>query len=320
MKRIVPLIAISVLIFGCSSVAVYKESFPVMGTVAEIKIVSSDRAEAESAISGVKELIRKIESDLSYYDPASRLSRINKRAPYGFVKLAEDESVLIRKAIQMSSLTDGAFDITFYPIWEEWKTAEKKGRLPSKKEITSAKNKTGCKNIILSDDGRRIKFSSKDIKINLGGTAKEYALEKCAELLKDIGINNALVSLGGDIVAIGNGSGGGWKVGIQDPFDPEKITRTVTVKDKLILTSGIYQRYVEIGGKRYHHIIDVRTGQPAGDFASVTIIKDIGSTIPISSIAVFLMGEERAMEYLGEHPSIGYFIIEEDGRILAKGP
>jgi FAD:protein FMN transferase len=305
---------ILVLISGCSYLPVHEESFPVMGTVAEIKIVTTDAAKAGNAARKIKDLFKKIESDLSYYDPSSRLSRINKAAAAGYASLTEEESGLIRRSLIISALTEGAFDITFYPVWNAWKKAEKNGRLPERSRLEQALKKTGYRKIILSDKGRKMKYASKDISVNLGGIAKEYALEKCAELLKNAGVNGALVSLGGDILALGEGRGGGWKVGIQDPFDPSKIAKKITVKNKMVLTSGIYERYVEIEGKRYHHIIDMRTGYPVAGLASVTIVRDIGSKDPIPSIAIFLMGRERAMQYLGGRPDIGYCIIDSEGR------
>ncbi len=308
----------SLLFCGCSPVAVYEGSFPVMSTVCEVKIISSDREKAASVAGDVKALLKKIESDLNFYDPESRISVINREAPYGFVALTADEQALVRRSLQMSVLTGGAFDITFFPVWEVWKKTAKKQRIPTNREISEAVANTGYRKIVLSKDGKKIKFASKKISINLGGIAKEYALIKCAGLLKERGMSNALVSLGGDILALGKGNGSGWKIGIQDPFDPEEIRKTVVVEDKLVLTSGVYQRYVEIGGKKYHHIIDARTGHPADDLASVTIIKDIDSTIPISSIAVFLMEKKRSAEYLKKHPSIGYFIIGRDGSVLQR--
>ncbi len=290
-----------------------------MGTVAQIKIVSSDTAGAKDAALKIRLLLKKVESDLSYYDQSSRLSQINRQAAHGFVELRSDESALIRRALIVSALTEGAFDITFYPVWDAWKAAEKTGSPPTPAQLKQALSKTGYRKVIISDNGRKMRFSSPDITINLGGIAKEYALIKCAELLHDIGVQNALVSLGGDILALGEGRGGGWTVGVQDPFKPSGIAKEIKAKDKLVLTSGIYERYVEVGGKKYHHIIDVRTGYPAEGLASVTILRDVGAKDTVPSIAVFLMGREKAMQYLGRNPSIQYYIIDLDGSVLARG-
>ncbi len=308
----------SLLFCGCSPVAIHDESFPVMGTVAEIKIVSTDAAKAGKAARKIKDLLKKIESDLSYYDQSSRLSRINKAAAAGYASLTEEESALIRRSLIISALTEGAFDITFYPVWDAWKKAEKTGSPPAPAQLKQALSKTGYRKIILFDKGRKMKYASKDISVNLGGIAKEYALEKCAELLKDLGIDNALVSLGGDILALGGGRGDGWKVGIQDPFETSRIAKKVSVKNKMVLTSGIYERYVEIEGKRYHHIIDMQTGYPVAGLASVTIARDIGAKDTAPSIALFLMGREKAAQYLDGRPDIGYFIVDSEGKASHK--
>jgi len=225
---------------------------------------------------------------------------------------------LIKRSIGLSILTKGAFDITFDPLWELWKQCEKENRLPTENEIRIAKENVGYKKITLSPDGRKIKFSSKDIKINLGGIAKGLALLNCKAAAKNTGTGNFMVNLGGDILALGNGKGDGWVVAIQDPFDPDKTVKKIKVSDNLVLTSGVYQRYATIEEKRYHHIIDANTGFPAGDFASVTLIENADRKTYVPSLAVFLMGKEKAVEYLGRNPSIGYYIIEEDGNILQR--
>lgn len=305
-------IFLSLLFFGCSPDTVYEESFPVMSTVCEIKIISPDREKSASVARDVKELLKKIEAKLNFYDPKSRISTINSKAPYGFIALTDDEQVLIHRSVQMSVLTEGAFDITFFPVWKVWKQAEKKGCLPTDKELSKALKSTGYKKLVFSNDGKSMKFASKKISINLGGIAKEYALVECADLLKSKGMDNALISLGGDIVALGRGNGNGWKIGIQDPFDPAHIVETVTASNKLVLTSGVYQRYVDIAGKKYHHMIDARTGWPVKGLSSVTLIKDLSSGPQISSLAVFLMGKDKAVEYLDEQSGLGYCVITSD--------
>ncbi|MFA5104337.1 MAG: FAD:protein FMN transferase [Candidatus Margulisiibacteriota bacterium] len=312
---------IAFFIFGCAikpSDQISERSFFVMGTVCDIKVISSDPKKAQEALRMLYGSLKNTEAEYNFYDNKSRTSEINKKAAHNFTVLSGDESMLIKKSLELSVLTRGAYDITFNPLWELWKQCGKNNRLPAASEIRAAKERIGYKKIILSPDGRSIKYSSRGIKINLGGIAKGLALLNCKDTAKKIGAENVMVNLGGDILALGIGRGEGWTIAVQDPYDPDKIAKKIKVRDKIVLTSGIYQRYVTIKGKRYHHIIDANTGFPAGDFASVTIIEDAKREKYVPSLAVFLMGKGKAVEYLGEHPSIGYFIIERDGRVIAN--
>ena len=310
-----------IILFGCAAKPpgqIYERSFLIMGTVCDIKVVSADPKKAQDFLQQLCGSLKSTEAEYNFYDSKSRISGINAEASRGSAILTLDESRLIRRSIELSVLTEGAFDITFSPLWELWKQCEKEKRIPSADEIRIAKNNIGYKKIVLSSDGRSMKFSSKDIRINLGGIAKGLALLHCKNIAEKIGADNVLINLGGDILALGKGRGDGWVVAIQDPFDPDKTVKKIRVSDKMVLTSGIYQRYVAVKGKRYHHIIDANTGSPAGDFASVTLIEKTKRKTYVPSLAVFLMGREKAMEYLGKHPSIGYFIISLDGNVLQR--
>ncbi len=296
-----------------------------MGTLCEIKVLDSNDSSAREKIDKFENEKRKIDLQLSFYNPKSRLSKINALAKEGFVKLSPEELTLLRKSIYYSKLTEGAFDITFYPIWELWKKSEKRGAIPMKNEINSAIKKIGYKKIIFSKDGQSIKFAKNTISINFGGVAKEYALIKCYQLAKENGIDNFLINLGGDIIAVGEGKregnfserGKGWIIAIQDPFDKNKIIGKLNLKDKIVLTSGVYQRFVEINQRKYHHIIDARSGLQKNDFAQLTIVGNIESNV-MPSIVLFLMGSEKALKYLSKNKGLQYIIIDKNGKILSN--
>jgi len=306
-------------IFGCAakpSERVFERSFFVMGTVCDIKVVSRSAERAQDVLQRLYGSLKSTESEYNFYDDKSRISEINEQASHGSAYLSEDESSLIKRSIELSVLTGGAFDMTFTPLWELWKKCEKEGRLPTSDEIRAAKGDIGYKKLVLSSDGRTIKFSSKNIRINLGGIAKGIALLDCKDLADKIGADNVMVNLGGDILALGSGRGDGWIVAIQDPFHPDKTVKKIRVRDNIVLTSGIYQRYVTINGKRYHHIIDANTGSPAGDFSSVTLVLNADRKSYVPSLAVFLMGRKKALEYLAVNRQIGCFLIGSDGSVL----
>lgn len=306
-------------IFGCTakpSERVFESSFFVMGTVCDIKVISRSPEKAQEILRQLRGSLDRTRSEYDFYDDKSRVSKINEMASHGTAYLSGDEAVLIKRSLELSSLTHGAFDMTFTPLWELWKRCEKYGRLPTSAEIRTAKDKIGYKRISISPDGRTMKFSSKNIRINLGGIAKGIALLNCKDMADRIGADNVMINLGGDILALGSGRGDGWVVAIQDPFHPDKILKKMHVKDKMVLTSGIYQRYVTINGKRYHHIIDANTGLPAGDFSSVTLMLNADRESYVPSLAVFLMGRKKALEYLAVNRQIGCFLVGNDGSVV----
>lgn len=306
---------------GCKKhqVNVYEKSFIIMGTFCDIKIVSENPHLAQRDIENFYSLLKSIESQFSFYDKNSRLSEINEKAKKQYVELSGDEIDLLKKSIYYSEITDGAFDITFYLLWQLWKKCEKENRLPTKREITAAKMNIGYKKILFSKDGRKIRFRNRRLSINFGGIAKMYALKKCYEFAKLNKIDNFLINLGGDILAIGHGKDGyGWIIGIQDPSNYDNVIDRINVVDKILLTSGIYQRYVEINGDKYHHIIDVNTGYPSQNFISLTVIYDVNEQNALPSIVLFLMGKEKALNVLSEKPNVLYIIFNQNGEIIKK--
>jgi len=313
------LLAAFVFLSGCAeepSGQVFEHTFFIMGTVCDIKVISQGSKEAQDILQRLYGSLKDTEAQYDFYDGKSRISEINTDASRGSAVLSEDEAAVIKRALELSALTQGAFDITFTPLWDLWKQCEKEGRLPADDEINIAKKNVGYRKISLSPDGRIIKFSSKDIRINLGGIAKGIALLNCKDVAEKIGADNIMVNLGGDILALGRGRGDGWVVAIQDPFDPDKTAKKMHVRDKIVLTSGVYQRYVTIRGKKYHHIIDANTGFPAGDFSSVTLVLDADRKEYVPSLAVFLMGRKKALDYLNKNRRIEHFILGYDGAII----
>lgn len=317
LRAVFSLAALAVLC-GCSGEhpeRMFERSFFVMGTLCDIKVVCDSPGKAEQALRKIQSSLESGEKKYNFYGRESRLSFINREAQNGFVTLSDEEAFLINKSVQLSDLTGGAFDITFSPLWELWKKCEKEGRVPSGKEIVFAREHIGYKNIVFSPNGQSIKFALKGLNINLGGIAKGMALLDCKAAAADSGIDNLMVNLGGDILAVGKGRKEGWVVAVQDPFIPGKTAGRMTLNDKIALTSGIYQRYVVIGGRKYHHIIDARTGFPADDFASVTLVMNAGRRDYFPSLAVFLMGRIKAEEFLERNKQFDYFIIERGGKV-----
>ena len=216
----------------------------------------------------------------------------------------EETEKLLSISQEIKNNTQGAFDINVAPLMRIWgfyssEFGEKKHRVPTTDEISEA-----------------LSAAEQGIYLDFGAIAKGYCADSVVKILKDHGINSAVLSLGGNVAAIGNNTEGQpWTVGIQSPFD-ESIYAVVKATDKMIVTSGDYMRYFEENGKRYHHIINPKTGYPAeSDLTSVTVIADNGAFADALSTALFVMGKDKAVEYWYEHGGFEMILITKDGKI-----
>ncbi len=305
---------------ACRSPRVFEESFLVMGTVCTVKVLAEGPSEANIALCAIRQTLRATETAFSAHDPAGRLTVINRQAAAAGADLSAEEAWLLARAVACSDMTGGAFDVTFRPLWELWKKCERENRLPTDDEVHAARERVDYRALVISPDGRNLRFARAGISLDLGGIAKGAALLACRDAANAPGIGGLLVNLGGDVLALGREREGGWVVGIQNPDNPYRIACRFKALNKLALTSGVYQRFVTINGRRYHHILDANTGFPAEGLLSVTIVLDPDRESYLPSLAVFLMGLERAESFLAAHPEYGYYLITAEGAVRSRLP
>jgi thiamine biosynthesis lipoprotein len=285
---------------------------PLLGTVIEIKIFTGDKEAGEKAIEDAFSRIAEIEKRMSNFLPSSELSRVNEKAGEMEVKLSLELSFLIERGLLISEETEGAFDLTVSPLLRLWGFYRHQGRIPKEEEIRDALTKTGWEKLIYNPKEKTIRFREKGMALDSGGIAKGYAVDQAIAALKKHGINRALVNAGGDIYALGGGrDNNSWLIGIAHPRDEGNIIGRIRVRDKAVVTSGSYQNYFEIGGKRYCHIIDPRTGYPVTGMASVTIIADDVMIADALATAVFVSGREKGLSLIEELPDIEGIIITD---------
>lgn len=259
----------------------------------------------------VKE-IHRIEDLLSVTKKESDIARINA-ASGNAVKVQKETYDLIRQCQVYGDETEGLFDISVYPVVKLWGFTTEQYQVPSGRARKEALEKVDYKKIELLPDNRiRV---AKGMAIDLGAVAKGYLSQRIMELCKEQGVDSAIVSLGGNVQTMGmKPNQEPYVVGITDPSDGISIFGTLQVQDQAVITSGIYQRYFDEGGKRYHHIMDKRTGMPAENtLASVTVITKQGDRADALATALYVMGEEKAKEYQKRHPEIQLILIRKDG-------
>jgi len=292
-----------------------KRSQMIMGTMVEITVMPPD----EQAIEAAFEEMKKVDTLMSTYKENSEVSILNRE---GENHLSTETLQVIGEAINFSEITGGAFDITCRPLINLWKKAKKEQVIPSPQEIKEALSLVGYEKIKILPEGDVVRFKQKGMQIDLGGIAKGYAVDKAIEALRKNGIRRALVNAGGDLYALGNGPGGEkWKVGIQDPREEDKLLGIIKVKDVGVATSGDYQRYFTIEGKRLSHIVNPKTGQTVQDVPmSVTVIAPHATTTDALATGVFVLGPQKGMELIESLPQVEGMIVSEGmKRITSKG-
>jgi FAD:protein FMN transferase len=243
----------------------------VMGTHATVVAYAWDRAAARRAIATALCELRRIERLMSVRDPGSPISRLNRQSGAGMIVDPEVFAVLTA-ARHAGELSDGAFDVTVGPLLGLWRQAGKHNRLPAPSEVAAARERVGWRRLQLDPTTRTVRFAVPGVRIDLGGIAKGYGIDRALAKLRQESITAGLVDVGGDLAVFGAPPGRrGWRVGVQDPFGPGYVTRLV-VRDAAVATSGNYLRHSTIAGRRYSHIVDPRTGRPADAVPSVTVI------------------------------------------------
>ncbi len=296
-----------------------------MGTVVQIKVsidpAKIGQARAKDAVNKAFDEIKRVEDVYSVYKDTSEISRINRLRKDERLRITDGVFDLIHKTLDYSERTDGAFDITVKPLVNLWGRVRKAGKLPDEYELEHALGCVGYKNVVLDETARTIHFKKEGMSIDLGGAAKGYATDRAIRVLEDNGIKNALVASGGDMYCLGKKSAGElWKVGIRHPRGEDRIFLEILLKDKAISTSGDYERYFILDGKRYSHIIDPRTGYPIGDnIVSASVIAADSTTSDILATAMCILGEKSFDMIKSESGDIdAVLVIEDAGRLTVK--
>ena len=309
-KKCLLLLSALTLLFlsGCTSqtVSESQKDFFAMDTVMDFTIYGQ-----EDLLDQTESMIRSLEAEMSVTDPDSEIAVINEN---GYGKVTGDTSDLISAALSLCKRTDGALDISVYPIVHVWGfTTGNYQVVPDDASIQALLPLVDYTQIDYQQDSGDIQLPD-GMEIDLGSVAKGYAGQKAADFLKENGVTSGLLSLGGNIQAIGSKPDGSpWKIGIQDPFQNESPMMVLSVTDKSVVTSGGYERYFQQDGKTYWHIMDPSTGYPAENgLVSVTIVGTDGMLCDGLSTSLFVMGLEKAADFWGSSDDFDAVFVTED--------
>lgn len=291
-----------------------------MGTVCEIKVFHDDEAVVRKALDAAFDELARIEALTTSWRESSEVSRINAAAGVEAVKVSPEVLAIVKKAMWIAKLTDGAFDITVGVYKGLWKFDEDNdGSLPAKADVLARRKLVAYRDVIVDEAASTVQLRRKGQRMNLEGLAKGFAVDAAVAALRARGVPNFIVHAGGDLYAGGNKGGAPWKVGIQDPRGPHgRVIYVLELEDRAFNTSGDYERFIIKDGVRYHHILDARTGFPARGTRGVTVLAKDAFTADTLDTALFAVGPKRAMEIVEAEPDVEAVIVDDRNRVYVS--
>ena len=301
MKKIVIFISLILMIFivGCSTKDVdnpISRTEIIMGTTVGVTLYENG---SEEVLDKVFKRVQEIENLVSINKEETEIDKLNENAGISPVKLSDSSFEIIEKALYYSKLSSGGYDLTVGPLVKLWSIGLPEAKVPTQEEIDEVIKNIDYTKVVLNKDTKEVFLSQKGMLLDLGSIAKGYAADEIVKILKEENINSAIIDLGGNIYALGFKEGNkNWKIGIQNPFDNRgKIVGSLEVSNKTVVTSGVYERYIEQDGQTYHHILNPETGYPyETDIAGVSIIADKSIDGDALSTLVFTKGLEKGLE------------------------
>jgi len=296
----------------------YDRDFFAMDTYIACQVLSADEKLAVKALDAVEAAFMDIDRLTNRFEQDSEISAINQNAGIAPVKVSEDVYSMVEIALEWSDKTDGAFNILIGDVMDLWGFGSDQPAVPAEAALAEALTRTDYHKIMLDQENLTIYLPEKGMVMDLGGVAKGYATDKAVAALKEMGIENALINAGGNVYVLGSRADGTpWKVGVQDPRDPEGIKAVLQGENTAIISSGDYQRYFEADGIRYHHIIDPADGYPARASAGTTIIMKSATIADILSTSLFVKGPVEGIKLAEEFDEVdAAMIITADGKIF----
>ncbi|MCL1639788.1 FAD:protein FMN transferase [Elizabethkingia sp. HX WHF] len=288
-----------------------------MGSRFQITLVDKDSISAERNIDQAIAEITRIENLISEWRPETQISQVNQNAGIKPVKVDKEVFDLTKKGLYFSKLTDGAFDISIVAMDKIWKFDDSMNELPSEQAIKESVRNVGYQNIILDSTNSTIFLKNPGMKIGFGSIGKGYAADKTRDLMKSMGVKAGIIDASGDISTWGTQPDGKpWAIGINNPFNDHKMAAILYFKENAVTTSGSYEKYAEIHGKRYSHIMNPKTGYPSTGLTSVTITGPNATMANGFSTSVMVLGEKDGLKLLKPFPEYHYLLITDKGKII----
>ena len=294
----------------------FRYRFAAMASVHEMQLAGTDRPTADRAARAAIADVKRIEAKYSRYRDDSVTTAINRAAGACAVAIDAETASLLHYADRCHALSDGLFDITSGVLRRAWDFKRRPPHIPSASELAAARDLIGWRRVDWSD--ARVHLPDAGMELDFGGIGKEYAADRAAAIVRDAGVAHALVNLGGDVRAIGRRADGSpWRVGIRDPRNAEGLVATMQIDDEAVATSGDYERYVEVNGRRYCHLLDPRTGMPVEHWRSASVVAPLAILAGSYATIAMLLGES-AERFLVEQ-NVDALLVNADGSLRRIG-
>lgn len=310
------ILAAAVISFGSYRTSVQTRLYTrrefVMGTLLSLQAYGPN---AETAFSDTVRRMHEITDRMTINDAGSETLLLKQHAAIAPVELSADTFFVLSRALDYAESTNGAFDPTIEPLVSLWRIGFPDARVPEPNEIDSKLPLVDYSRVQLNEAESTAYLPVAGMGVDLGAIAKGFAADESRRIMEEHGVKSALISVGGNIYAMGEKPDNTpWRIGIQDPLDSRnRVMATLDVKDETLVTSGGYERYLDAGGVRYHHILDPSTGYPAEtDLLSVTIVSKSSIDADALSTSLFLMGRDAALEYAQRDGGFEAVLIDDD--------
>lgn len=311
------LLVAALMLAGCSAQTSAEESSQsrevyAMDTVMTLEAYGQN---ADAALDAAVAEIERLDALWSIASSDGEIAQLNAEKQ---ITASADTLALLTRAKEISAATDGLFSTTIAPLMEAWGFTSGDYRVPDEAELSALLAHVDDEEIAIADSTVTIPA---DAKVDLGGIAKGFTSARVMEIFRENGVENGILSLGGNVQTLGTKPDGSlWRVGLQDPADERALFATLELADKAVITSGAYERNFEQNGITYHHIIDPRTGYPAeSGLSSVTIVSDDGTLADGLSTALFIMGKEAAVEFWRSHrDDFDMVLLADDGAVTVS--
>ena len=294
-----------------------KEAYGIMDTDVSIKGYGRN---APAAIDAALSEMRRLDGMLSSMNPGSEIAEVSRQAGLKPVKVSAETLSVVERALHFAAISGGSFDPTIFPVMRLWGFGGPESRVPAPDEIAQALVLVDYTKVQVDRAGSTMFLTGKGMAMDLGAIGKGFAVDRMAEVMRKEGVTSFLINAGGNVYAEGLKSDGTrWYVAVTDPRRPEDFLGYVRAKDVSIVSSGDYERYFEVDGVRYHHIIDPKTGYPSRTSIGTTILLPSSTDADGLSTTLFILGPDGSADVMSRFPGVGAIFVLPDGKIATKG-
>ena len=298
----------------------FSRSLKLMGNMFTITVVAASEQEGNDYIDAAVQEIKRIEALLTTFSNSSQTQLINQNAGVRPVKVDREVYSLIERSIAISDISQGAFDITYGSIDKSlWNFDRTMTSLPAKEQALKSVHLINYRNVVLNPKDCTVFLKEKGMRIGFGGIGKGYGAEMAKKLLVSNNVGSGIINASGDLTAWGlQPSGDAWRIGISDPDTPENVFSYLSISGKAVATSGNYEKYVLINGKKYSHTIDPKTGLPITGIKSVTVISENAEFADAMATPISVMGIKAGLHMVNQIPGLHCIVIDDNNNLYTS--